>query len=100
MAPKLAKKIDQEKYGNELLAVLLRLSKKEKIFKYFVKGLLTPKEFEELGIRWQIVKMLKSHKTHRDIAKTLHTSIATITRGSRALQDDSEGFSKIIIKKK
>ena len=100
MARKLTKKIGQEKYGNELIAVLLRLSKKEKIFTHFLKSLLTPHEFEEFGIRWQIVKMLKSGKTHRSIAKTLSTSIATITRGSRALRDDSEGFSKIIIKKK
>ena len=51
----------------------------------FLKGILTPKEIEELSTRLQIVKMLKKDVPHQEIARRLKVGVATVTRGSREL---------------
>ena len=52
----------------------------------FLKGILTPSEFDELTTRLQIVKMLKKGLPHREIARRLEVGVATVTRGSRELR--------------
>jgi len=52
----------------------------------FLKGILTPKEIEELTTRLQIVKLLKSGLPHQEIARRLEVGVATVTRGSRELR--------------
>ena len=51
----------------------------------FLKGILTPKEFDEVVTRLQIVKLLKSGLPHQEIARRLKVGVATVTRGSREL---------------
>lgn len=52
----------------------------------FLKGILTPKEFDELVTRLQIVKLLKKGLPHQEIARRLGVGVATVTRGSRELK--------------
>ncbi len=52
----------------------------------FLKGILTPREIDELSTRLQIVKMIKSGLPHQEIARRLKVGVATVTRGSRELR--------------
>ncbi|RVU31371.1 MULTISPECIES: Trp family transcriptional regulator [Neptunomonas] len=51
-----------------------------------LRALLTPTEFTEVTKRLQIFRMLEQGVPQRQIAETLGVGIATVTRGSRALQ--------------
>lgn len=52
----------------------------------FLKGILTPREIEELSTRLQIVKLIKKGLPHQEIARRLEVGVATVTRGSRELR--------------
>ena len=52
----------------------------------FLKGILTPNEFEEITTRLQIVKLLKKGLPHQEIARRLGVGVATVTRGSREIR--------------
>jgi len=52
----------------------------------FLKGILTPKEFDEIVTRLQIVKLLKKGLPHQEIVHRLGVGVATVTRGSRELR--------------
>lgn len=52
----------------------------------FLKGILTPRELEELTTRLQIVKLIKKGLPHQEIARRLEVGVATVTRGSRELR--------------
>lgn len=62
----------------------------------FLEDILTPQELESLALRIQIIKQLMKGRPHRDIAKSLGISISKVTRGSRALQYGTGGFSLIL----
>ncbi len=63
--------------------------KTEKEMLDFLKGILTPKELEELPTRLEIVKRLKRGETQHKIAEELGVGIATVTRGSKEIQKGS-----------
>lgn len=52
----------------------------------FLKGILTPREIEELSKRLQIIKLLKQGLPHQVIARRLGVGVATVSRGSRELK--------------
>ena len=52
----------------------------------FLKGILTPNEFDEIVTRLQIVKLLKKGLPHQEIARRLKVWVATVTRGSREIR--------------
>ena len=52
-------------------------------------SLLTPAEYQEISKRLQIFKLLNEGMPHRKIADTLGVGIATVSRGSRALNQSS-----------
>ncbi len=85
----------EHKYGIELETLLQKISKNKELLHEFLFDILSPVEYKELAVRWQIVKMLKSNTPHRDIAKSLETSIATVTRGSRELMNKKGGFNRV-----
>ncbi len=70
---------------DQLVEVLLKIKNKKEMFD-FLRGILTPKELEEISTRLQIVKMLKNNKPQHFIAKKLGVGIATVTRGSREIK--------------
>ncbi len=87
------------KYRQELINLLANI-KNPKLMDEFIKDILTPTEFEEIIIRWQIIKQLSKGVSQREIASKLGVSIATITRGSRELRDRKGGFWQVLKMKK
>jgi len=71
------------KVGELVEAFLTNKSKSEMLD--FLKGILTPRESEELTTRLQIVKLIKKGLPHQEIARRLKVGVATVTRGSREL---------------
>lgn len=53
-----------------------------------LESLLTPAEYTEISKRLQIFEQLKAGVPHRKIAEQLGVGIATVSRGSRALNNN------------
>jgi TrpR family trp operon transcriptional repressor len=70
---------------NDLIRVFLKIKTREEMLD-FLKGILTPKELEEIPMRLAIVKMLKKGITQEKIAKELKVGIGTVTRGSNEIK--------------
>lgn len=88
----------EKKYVQELIAVLAKIGASDKkLLEEFLIDLLTPAEYREIGLRWQIVKMLHKGMPQRQIAEKLGVSVATVGRGSRELLDPKGGFSKVLL---
>ena len=85
----------EHKHGVELESLFHKVFKNKKLLHEFLFDILSPVEYKELAIRWQIVKMLKSNTPHRDIAKNLKVGIVTVTRGSRELANKKGGDKRI-----
>lgn len=86
-------------YKRELLAIM-RGVKDEQQLNDFLVDILSPKEYEEIVKRWQIVKQLNNGVSQRQIAKNLKISLSKITRGSRMLLNKNGGFNQLLKKKK
>lgn len=82
-------------YQQQLLEAILNSKNKQDI-KNFLSDLLTPQEFDELAVRWQIVQELSKGITQREVAKKFGVGIATVTRGAKALLDSRGGFNRLI----
>lgn len=74
-------------YRKQLVEHLL-LAEDHKALNERLTNLLTPAEFNEISKRLQILEMLEAGTPQRQIAEELGVGIATVTRGSRALQKD------------
>lgn len=74
-------------YFDELLDHFSALETRDQIARA-LNGLLTPSELSEICKRLQILKLLEEGVPQREIARRLGVGIATVTRGSRALQAD------------
>ena len=79
--------------GNRRTEAELALERKKT--EAILRDLLSPKEFDDIVVRLQIIKQLKRGIPQRQIAKNLGTGIATVTRGSRELLDKSGGFHTV-----
>lgn len=84
----------KHEYGVELEKLIEKIGqgKDKKLMREFLFDLLSPAEYRELAVRWQIVKMLEQKVPHREIAKKLKVSVATINRGSMELANKKGGF--------
>ena len=60
-------------------------------------ALLTPREREEIALRWQLVLLLAEGFTQRAIASQLGISLCKITRGARELKSGSPGFRRAVL---
>jgi len=89
-------KNNSEQYKKELMEVLFKISKDKSLLNDFVKELLTPREYENIGVRWQIVKRLAKGEHHQSIAEDLHLGVATVTRGSREMRKKDGGFQRTL----
>jgi len=74
------------KKTKELVEVLLKINSEEEMY-LFLQGILTPKELDEIPTRLQIVKMLKQGVAQHKIAEKLGIGVATVTRGSKEIQE-------------
>ncbi len=90
--------LDNGRYLQELIGVICGLTQDQKLFDEFLYDLLTPKELIEISKRWQIVKLLDQDIPHHEIAKKLHTSVVTVSRGAREMQDPEGGFRRALRK--
>lgn len=90
---------DQEiNHTRELIAILAKIGASDKkLLEAFLIDLLTPAEYREVALRWQIVKMLYKGMPQRQIAEKLGVSVATVGRGSRELLDPKGGFAKVLL---
>ncbi len=85
-------------YGNELEDLLAKSSRDKKLLHEFLFDILSPKEYKDLAVRWQIVKKLAKGEPQRKIVKSLKVSMATVTRGSRELMNKKGGFKTALDK--
>ena len=89
-------KKNNEQYRKEIMEVISKVAKDKELLNEFMKDLLTPKEFDNIGVRWQIVKKLAKEEIHEHIASDLHLGVATVTRGSREMRNPSGGFQRAL----
>lgn len=82
----------------EIVDVIVAVSHERRLLQELLADLLTPAEHRELAIRWQIVKQLHRGLPHRQVAKNLKVSVATVSRGARALADSRGGFRRALSK--
>ncbi|MBT3816805.1 MAG: transcriptional regulator [Candidatus Magasanikbacteria bacterium] len=82
-------------YKKELAELLADIDD-PKIMKLFLTDLFTYAEYEDFGLRLQIIKMLETGTPQRKIAKDLGVGVATVTRGSTMLKNTKGGFKKIL----
>lgn len=87
-----------KKYEEELIAVFEKAASGKTLLHDFLLDILTPAEYKEIMIRWQIVKRLAKGESQRTIARELKIGIATVTRGSRELADSNGGFAQMVRK--
>ena len=85
-------KKNSKQYKKELIEVIYKIAKDKKLLTDFIQDILTPREFDNLGVRWQIVKRLAKGEHHQSIAADLHLGVSTVTRGSREMRKKDGGF--------
>lgn len=78
------------------LEELFTLMKTSKVnFRTLFTDVFTAKELEELANRWKIIKLLKKHTPHSEVALELGVGIATVTRGAKTLVNPNGGFNQL-----
>ena len=82
---------------NELAAALSKVNDPATI-QEFLHGILTPRERENIALRWELSKRLEKKESQRAIAEELGVSLCKITRGSRELKKGPGGFRKVVKK--
>ncbi len=88
----------QELFRREITNLLSNFSSTVEL-ESFLSDLLTPKEYNELSLRWQIVKLLCKGLSIREVSDRLGVAVATISRGARELKySKSGGFKKVLSK--
>lgn len=76
---------------NSLENALLTLQD-EKSLKKFLHDLLSPKEYESLKERWNVVQLLDKGMSYREISEKTGVSTATVTRVARCLGASGSGY--------
>jgi len=69
----------------DVINVIRQTSRDDALLEDFLLGLTTDKERHELAQRLEIVKQLKAGKAQSKIASDLKVGVATVTRGSKEL---------------
>jgi TrpR family trp operon transcriptional repressor len=80
---------------DELLKVIADIQEADELKKFF-NELLTPKERDDLSLRWQLLKELYEGIPQRTIAASHHISLCKITRGSKILKAENSVTKKIL----
>lgn len=90
--------MNDSRFKEELLEVISLMTRDQKTLDAFLRDLLTPTEYREMIIRWQIVKLLATGSNQRDAAFDLKVGISTVTRGARMLANPTGGFNQALDK--
>ncbi|MBW2559451.1 MAG: transcriptional regulator [Deltaproteobacteria bacterium] len=80
---------------DSLIEVFARISDFEEM-KAFFEEILTPKEIQDLALRWKLLQELDKGKTQRSIASQYGISLCKITRGSKILKKDQSVTKKYL----
>lgn len=87
-----------QKSAKEILDFILEIKEKglnlEELEQY-LKVFLTPAEIDAISQRLQIVDLIAKGTAQREISEKLGVGIATVTRGSRMLQENAELLGKV-----
>ena len=86
-----------DKPKKDLFKAILKLKTPVESAKFF-RDLCTLEELEEMGKRWQAVKLVEKGKSYREIAKTTGLSTTTITRVAHWLNHGQGGY-KLALKR-
>ena len=78
--------IPQQDLHTKLFKTLAQVKGSTKDIEKIHRILLTKAEIDDISLRLEILRLLKEGQTQRSIAKSLGVGIATVTRGSRQLQ--------------
>ena len=62
----------------------------------FFEELFTPRELQDLGLRWQLLKELFQGEAQRAIASRHRISLCKITRGSKILKKENSASLRIL----
>lgn len=89
-------KNNSEQYKKELIEVLLKIARDKQLLADFIRDILTPHEFENIAVRWQIVKKLAKGEYQESIAEDLRVGVATVTRGSREMHKKEGGLRRAL----
>ncbi|MBI4138221.1 MAG: hypothetical protein HY482_01330 [Candidatus Wildermuthbacteria bacterium] len=90
------KESQKDKRAEELVGVIQKIAINKELLREFLIDLLSPAEYRELGVRWQIVQQLNRGVSQRDVSENLRVGIATVTRGSRELANPKGGFRRVL----
>ncbi len=78
------------------ISAVLAATDDENLIERFLSSFLTPKEINELSLRWELVRLLDRGMTQRGIAQKLGISLCKITRGSKELKKNPSYFKLMI----
>ena len=78
--------MDQNKLLINLVDTLVKFNTQKEMLDFLV-GILTSKELIEISKRLEVVKQIKKGDSHHSIAKKLSVGVATVTRGSKEIQN-------------
>jgi TrpR-related protein YerC/YecD len=76
---------------DELADAVLTLGTRDEA-RRFLRDLCTLGELEALAHRWQIARLVASGRSYLDIAESVHTSTATVTRVAHWLRHGAGGY--------
>ena len=79
----------------ELLTVFTKITDSLEMEDFF-REIFTPKELENLVLRWQLLKDLYEGQSQRSIAAKHRISLCKITRGSKILKKENSITKKIL----
>jgi len=89
-------KNNSEQYKKEVVDIFYKIANDKELLAGFIKEILTPTEFDNIGVRWQIIQRLAKGEHHQAIAENLHLGVATVTRGSREMRRKDSAFKRAL----
>ena len=88
----------EKKHLSHLCRTLAALDKPDQV-EAFLYDVCTPQELAELANRWHIANLLATtKKSYRDIAEEVETSVTTVGRVARFLNEEKYGGYRLALK--
>lgn len=82
--------------SSELIRIFAEITDYDEMQGLF-NELLTPKERDDMDLRWKLLKDLFAGKSQRSIAAEHHISLCKITRGSKILKSEKSVTRRILM---
>ena len=90
--------LNQKQY-DELFKAILTLKTVAECKKFF-RDLCTVAELGDLAERWEVVQLLLTGKSYREISKQTGASTATVTRVAHWLKRGEDGYQLVLKRQK